>query len=490
MRQFGRIESLIEIWCYSLNIINGSLLPSNYAIGKPGLAIGPVSKHLHPWELDVLARELVLNGGTRGNRTLKQWDHLATAVNHIKRLDGASFTFHINTVDMMLELHRIAHRQFPWQSGGEIPAMLRAFKVFGQAAVESIVLRELGMTTRQYMLLGIAVAGNFFKRWGMSTAQDYAVLGISRDASQAFFNRITISILELKNKTEALQSYDSNWPYSWNPLEGNPLIIMNTAYPDRVICPIPTYLTRRATSGMFYDLVKSSDFDNPFGASFQAYVGDVIQATCSLPCFTALNEQSYFVGSRRFDGADWVLSDKTGHLFIEAKTKRLTVMSRTRSDPVALEKDISILAKAVVQNYRNIVDALAGKTRWKNDGLPVFPLVLTLEDLFLFSPRVNEMLHACVVQLLDQANIPRQVTEDMPYTIASANEFEITSQVVAQVGIAPLFLKKTQPAERFWSLSPFLNSAFRLETKRVKRILFIEDWTRLTPDLSQGNTWR
>jgi hypothetical protein len=82
----------------------------------------------------------------------------------------------------LLELHRIAHRQFPWQVKTGVGAMMRALKVFGEAAVETIVVRELGMTTLQFLQLGMAVTGSFQRKWGMSTNQNYGVLGITNEA--------------------------------------------------------------------------------------------------------------------------------------------------------------------------------------------------------------------------------------------------------------------------------------------------------------------
>ena len=72
-------------------------------------------------------------------------------------------------------------------------------------------------------------------------------------------------------------------------------------------------------------------------------------------------------------GTDWILSDKTGHIFIESKTKRLTVNAKTLSDLVALDKDLAIMAKAIVQHYKNIRHALSGKSKWKPDGRPIYP---------------------------------------------------------------------------------------------------------------------
>lgn len=381
MRRFELVASLIDIWRYALHIIDGQDLPADYATGKPNYE--PVSKYIYPWDLETLSRELVLNACDLGDRSLRRWTDLAPAVNHIRRLDGCAYVLEH---DVMFELHRIAHRQFPWQTDMGVNPMMRAFKVFGERGVEAIVQREMGMTARQFLQLGMAVGGHFSKRWGMSTNQDYAVLGISRDASDAFFKRLTCTIAQLRAATSKRQSYDRDWLYVWNPLEATPLISFDLAFPDRVLCPIPRFLTLRASAGIFYDLVKSADFDNPFGSSFQSYVGEILAATCPHPRFTILTEEPYYVGSQQMHGADWVLSDRTGHVFIEAKTKRLTVNAKTLSDTAALDRDLSVMAAAIVQNYRNIGDALDRRTRWVPDGLPIYPLILTLEDWFIFYP--------------------------------------------------------------------------------------------------------
>lgn len=147
--------------------------------------------------LDTLARELVLNAGPVGSRSLTTWDNLATAINHIKRLDEVASALG-RPDEILLELHRIAHRQFPWQTQMRINPIIRVLKIFGRTAVESIVARELGMNTRQFIHLGLALVGHFQRQFGMSTNQDYSVLGISKDASSTYLSRITSTLEILK----------------------------------------------------------------------------------------------------------------------------------------------------------------------------------------------------------------------------------------------------------------------------------------------------
>jgi hypothetical protein len=311
--------------------------------------------------------------------------------------------------------------------------------------------RELGMSMRQFVLLGIAVAGYFKRQPILSTTQEYdEALGISHDASRAFFERITSTIADLRAETAKQQSYDSDWRYTWNPLEATPLVRFDPAQPDRIVCPIPDYLLRRTSAGVFYDLVKSSDFHNPYGDSFQAYVGEVLQVICKPPRFAIMGEEPYYVGSDKFHGVDWLLSDETGNLFVEAKTKRLTLNARIRTDDIALDKDLVTMASAIVQHYHNILRACDGKTKWVPNDLPIYPIILTLEDWLIFTPRVLENLNEHVKRLLAGHGISEKVLTDIPFTISSAQDFETAVQVIAKVGINAVMTKKTAVGQWNW----------------------------------------
>ena len=448
VRDLPRFESLQGLWWYAANVTEGRELPSGFIAGEPPMD-APLREILHPWELEALVREVVLNASDFGTRTLRHWGELAKAINHIRRLDGEAYECSPDPgSDILLELHRIIHRQFPWQMMKGIAPIMRVLKVFGASGLEEIVRKELDMTVRQVVQLGLAITGSFQKNWGMSLNQDYSALGINRRASAALLRRITISFDKLRTQTAAAQSYDRDWLYVWNPLEATPLVQFDPEYSDRIICPIPRFLFRRLTTGIFYDLVRSAGFDNPYGNAFQNYIGDVLKSTCRPPKFHIESEQAYYVGSKKMHGVDWILSDSTGHLFIESKTKRLTKQAKIRSDTVALSSDLDVMATAIVQHYRNISDALGGRTDWQQDGKPIYPLVLTLENWLLFTPLVDELLRDHVRRRLGEANIAMDVLTKMPFTVASAEEFEIASQLIARKGIAPFGRRHPWPGIR------------------------------------------
>jgi hypothetical protein len=481
VRRMDIANSLVDVWCYFLHIEDNKPLPQEFAVGKP---FGTQIKgRVWPWELGTLAREIVLSAGKGGDRGLRSWKTFADSVDHIKRLDEVAYGASGTELEIFTELHRIAHLQFPWQMKVGINSLMRAIKVFGRSTMDTIVQRELGMSMRQFFLLGMAVAGYFKRQPILSTTQQYdEALGISHDASRAFFERITSTIADLRTETAKQQSYDSDWRYTWNPLEATPLVRFDPAQPDRIVCPIPDYLLRRTSAGVFYDLVKSSDFDNPYGDSFQAYVGEVLQEVCKPPRFTVMAEEPYQVGSNKFHGVDWLLSDETGHLFVEAKTKRLTLNARIRTDDIALDKDLVTMASAIVQHYQNILRACDGKTKWIPTGLPIYPIILTLEDWLIFSPRVSENLNQHVKRLLADHGISEKVLTDMPFTVSSAQEFETAVQVIAKVGVDPVMTQKTAVERWNWSLMPFLTENFKEEMKGVNWHLFGREFLELLPE--------
>jgi len=83
--------------------------------------------------------------------------------------------------------------------------------------------------------------------------------------------------------------------------------------------------------------------------------------------------------------------------------------------------------------------------------------------------------------LLHERGVSEQVLSDMPFTIASAHEFEVASQVVAQVGIDALMSKKTSVEQRSWRLLGFMQNHFADEIKQVTWTMFEADWKRLLP---------
>ena len=167
LRRFELVPSLLDVCRYSLHVMEGEPLPAEYAADMPrpmaglGMPEPKVADRVYPWELDTLARELVLHAGSIEHRSLKNWHHFAEAINRVRRLEGSAYSAgDPEGAEVLLEIHRVGHRQFPWQQANiGLGPFARALKVFGQTPIDAIVMRELGMTSRQLLQLGMAVGG-------------------------------------------------------------------------------------------------------------------------------------------------------------------------------------------------------------------------------------------------------------------------------------------------------------------------------------------
>ncbi|NPT61162.1 hypothetical protein [Paraburkholderia elongata] len=173
------------------------------------------------------------------------------AINQIRRVDEAISAQELDSSRVFAELHRIAHRQFPWQQRRDMAVVIRYLKIFGAGDVEAVVVRETGLTMTQLYFMGIATAGHLVKYPGFNTQQDYSGFGIDARATKVFFEKMSINGETLRQRIRDVQSYDGRWQYTWNPLEATPLVSLDTRFSNLVHCPVPAFLLRRISQGVF-----------------------------------------------------------------------------------------------------------------------------------------------------------------------------------------------------------------------------------------------
>lgn len=476
MRQRHLEASLVDVWHLSQHIMNNGPAPV-----QPGMQPYSLKQYLFPWDLPNIARELVLHADRKGTKRLNSWISMQTLINSIRRIENAGSKERLVAEDVMKELHRIGHRQFPWQHKNDLDGLLRYLKVFGSPQVGPILERQTGFSIRDYFLLGMWLTGHLLKRFDINAQQDFTAFGISREKSLAFFLSLSSTVEELRETMAGPHKYDEPWEYAWNPLEAKPLISLDPTNRHRLYCPVPDLLLRRFSHGMYYDLVKSAGFDAAFGASFQNYVGEVLRAVFNQSGFTVFEEKEYAVGKELHHGADWILGGADANLFIECKTKRMKQAAKFSVGGPDLIGEIGIIADAVVQLYKNILEAQAGKSSWIPNGLPNFPLVVTLEDWFIFGPLPQDLLMDAVTDRMQRADLDLALMGTMPYAVASAREFERFTGVIKEVGIQAFFARKRDADYSRWMWEEYARDEFPSATRTNLQALFRSDWLRILP---------
>lgn len=473
LRQFELIESLAHVWQLSRHLCSNGTSP------YPGRML---RGQVHPWEVALLARELILNAGRDRTQTLGRYDTLAKVVNCIRKVEEDIHKVVINEHTVLDEMMAIAHRQFHWQQASAYRAVVRYLRLYRQPALARLVQEVMGLDVTAIFRMGVVVGGTLQRSPVLDTRRDLGVAGITPADVARFYAPLTIGIDELRERMRSQEPCDRNWAYQWNPLEATPFIVLDPRRPHLLLCPIHEYQLRAFSHGIYYRLYNAKDFDNTFGPAFEALIGDVLHRVCPGPMYHVQGEQAYMVGKHRKHGTDWIVHDASANLFIECKTKRLSLPAKLAGNRIAIDNQLATLARALVQLYKNVEDAKTGKARnWRPNGLPIYPVLVTLEEWHLFSPNVWQRLDAQIRAGLQVEGITVAVLEDMPYTIASAEDFESALQTAAAIGLAAFFRGKTARDHAHWTMCAYVAHGHGAVAQRVHEGLFLDDLQGLFP---------
>lgn len=483
IRQFPLEESLVVVWWYTQHVTEDLELPDNLTPRDPFGRLVDVKRFIHVWDLEILAKEVVLNAQPTGQRSFGTWNDLARAINWIRDLSAKMDPVDAPDYNVLREVLRIIHQQFPWQAPASAQTLTRYFKIFGGPEMSPLVEREFGMTPWQLVRVAFAIASRYRANQGSLATQDYTSIGVSDEIRDAFLDRVAQPIDRLRDQTRAKQSYGRDWVYSFNPLRGMPLIRYDLQHPERLLCPMPALLHRRFTDGLYYDLIRQPGIENALGFGFQRYVGDVLAAAFLSPGVEIIAEKEYLVSKDRKDGVDWIVQDDGATLFIECKTKRMTMDAKFGADGVALADDIRKMAINIAKVYANIVDALAGRTQWSARQGPAFALICTMEDWWLLGAPGVEGLHEAVCTEMTARSLDLGLLDRIPYAMASIAEMETGFQLINRMGILAFMTPKFSEAHRLSSLGPYFKAEFPEEARTARGNLFPDDFNALFSDI-------
>lgn len=489
-------DSFFVIWSYIQHLQFNKLIPGEIEVIPEFLNNDYIQKArmCSEWELEAMAREIIINGqeSSFNNQTLKKWSYFAGTVNKLKNLEDNIGGVYVNKNNILVELFRSSHRQFPWQTRPNSKFLTRYYKIFSTPELDEILQKSIGLTAKNLYLIGMMFIGAYLKHPAINLPIEIEVKGISQENIKKFLKVFSVSIGELKQKIKNEQEFNNKFVYSFSSLRALPIIRMIYLGQERLVCPLPTLLFWRITSGVYYEICNKESFDNYFGASFQKYVGEVIEkVTATNEKINFQEEEQYFVGKDRKDSVDWIIYDNDTALFVECKTKRLRLPAKFElNDNSYINDELEKMASFILQTYKTIKD-------YKNNKYPsfkfdknkkVFPLILTLEQWYLFGDQFFNELNKILIEKLEQERIDPLYLEQMPYSICSVDEFEYMIQIMQKTGISDFIQKKVfDDDKKKWAFQSFMNSTFTENYKNAK-FLFEEDYQSIFNSVLKNNS--
>jgi hypothetical protein len=490
-RQLGLRDSLYVVWAYSQYLqVNEFELPGDIEAAPQFVNAEMPRQVLGEWTVEQIAREVIryADEEPRNNRALSQWATLAEVANTLRDLEEEIYRDHIRGAPFQLEFMRLAHRQFVWQQFryGWVP-IIRYYKLFNTPAITALAQRATGLTIDEIYLIGLAYLGTFSDHPRASLEVNVQISGLTRQHFDRFLAFTSLSRSALSKKLRAEHTLGESFAYQYSSLREFPLVQISYRGRDEIACPMPTLLFWRITTGLYYNLRNIPGFSDAFGASFESHVGEILRQRITSTEMTVLEQEEYHVGSNRKHTVDWILQQNAdAALFFECKTKRLTWASKVGiSDLSALEQDIGKLAEAVAQVYKTINDYRAGHYPQLGYVEPrcIYPVIVTLEDWYLFGDEMLGRLGAAVRDIMAAAALPLEWLEEMPYSIMSVHEIGKVAGVVNVVGIVPFASGKiNDPEFKHSAFGAYCNNRYPDEVRSLRH-LFIDEFDAMFADL-------
>jgi TM2 domain-containing membrane protein YozV len=161
----ARDDALAVIWAYSQFLqVRNFRFPDGIEVSPAFLKRNFPQQWVAEWELEVLAKEVILNSNavaTKGH-TIKKWQTLSEIINSLKAFENNIYEEFGSQDNVLVELIRIAHRQFIWQMNRpSLAALVRFFRIFNRPGIDKICLEHLGLTVQQIYMCGFACMAVF-----------------------------------------------------------------------------------------------------------------------------------------------------------------------------------------------------------------------------------------------------------------------------------------------------------------------------------------
>jgi hypothetical protein len=209
---------------------------------------------LSEWELETLCRETIIHAETDPpcQHSLRQWNTLSRVVNELKGLEEFISGKFVGPETIMLELHRIAHRQFPWQMSSPTAAnLMRYYLVYQHGPLGELVRKVTGLSVNEVFFVGMTLLSVFIKEFVLFYPPTIGIRGLTVEQIDRFLRHFSSPLRDLKNLLASESEINDRFAYSYHSLRAFPLIRMSHLGKDSLFCPLPTLLFWRFTSGVY-----------------------------------------------------------------------------------------------------------------------------------------------------------------------------------------------------------------------------------------------
>ena len=343
-------------------------------------------------------------------------------------------------------MHRIAYQQFPDQEEhGYVPRSLVLYRQIApnlQDASGFHFEKEFedayGLSIDEAWMIGYSLYRWCLENPGVSfDGSDLArLIEVDGDAERKAKNFLSVMSCDYASYRTLLGvpsgQHPHFEPYNLNPFRKLPILEL----PDgQYLVPIPGYLLRRITHGLYYDLIElnRTGFVSLVALAFHAYAGNLLKASHPDGSLVAKAEQ-------------WMVSASDTAVVINCITRPFGALSRSTGDREHLREDLTRRG-GVVDYVIQLQELMSGGDTGKGlrstlGGEKVIGLVVALEDFYLAN---GPHIRSVVDEELEERGKPR-TDSSIQFAHVSGLESLCALASAIDTGLPDLLRKKVDTA--------------------------------------------
>ncbi len=274
-------------------------------------------------------------------------------------------------------LHRLAYQRMPDQDRSYIARSLYIYHDIAPKIKQDLGFdfeldfeNRFGLSTAEFWQIGYSIYKMSVEKPGLSFTLSKMArsLNVKTNKLESFLRLTACDTNSYKSLLRIPTEQSHFEPYSINPLRKVPVIQITSS---EYMIPIPAYLLRRITHGLYYDLIELNrkEFIRLIGRSLQEYIGVLLKDCMPEKKIT-------------FNRGFWSIYDTDTVLIMTSVTRPFGALSRTTGDPEQIRRDLARpggLVETIVQLQSTLKQAESKKS---NETSKLSGMVVALEDFF------------------------------------------------------------------------------------------------------------
>lgn len=388
----------------------------------------------HKWRLETLLNELLSiekRKPTKGRKRSVNCDSfysIAHILNMLNALEDAEDGIYLEKHDIFQEMSRIAQRQFHWQNSFLTALNIyRSAYIYGGPTAQNFFSEQYGISIDTFSLFCIWLQSQYHKSPYIHKKAISALKNQFSENIELALDIIFISHEYAREKAKGIWGPGDRVAYRRSIFREHPCVSFGKSQ-EYIYAPLPDLIALRASSGLFYDIVKGgSTVKKEVGYRFEKYCRDLIAS--SFPELSV--EGSYRYGPRKYaiDSPDIIIKNSgTVEIICECKARRMSYNAKFSRSPLENWSDgYEEIAKGIFQIWRYAShhrQGIAGEIALAPNPIG---LLLTLDSWTPVAHTVQKSIISLAEKMCDSSNEKIMEKDRLPIVFCQITDLEEVS---------------------------------------------------------------